>query len=158
MTKPIKWHVRPGKTQITLGIHPVWSESSLSAWRNIGFLASNWAHSEDWSDLEVAQADLSLSWAHMTFCWFCHVVAHFLLVLFCLGLWSSHFGKRLLVTFLTVCLYVHLCFFFHCPSSSRSGYKLRDTYHLCTYVTRAFTTGHTCDIFLDSNREIWIYR
>ena len=29
VTKPTKWHVRPAKTQITLGIHPVWSESSL---------------------------------------------------------------------------------------------------------------------------------
>ena len=29
MTKPTKWHVRPAKTQISLGIRPVWSESSL---------------------------------------------------------------------------------------------------------------------------------
>ena len=29
MTKPTKWHVRPAKTQISLGIHPVWSESLL---------------------------------------------------------------------------------------------------------------------------------
>ena len=27
MTKPTKWHVSPAKTQISLGIHPVWSES-----------------------------------------------------------------------------------------------------------------------------------
>ena len=26
---------------------PVWSESSLSAWRNLGSLATHWAHSED---------------------------------------------------------------------------------------------------------------
>ena len=32
------------KTQISLGIRPVWSESSLSAWREI---ATHWAHSED---------------------------------------------------------------------------------------------------------------
>ena len=25
MTKLTKWHVRPAKTQISLGIHPVWS-------------------------------------------------------------------------------------------------------------------------------------
>ena len=47
MTKPTKWHVRPAKTQISLGIRPVWAESSLSAWRKIGSLAINWAHSED---------------------------------------------------------------------------------------------------------------
>ena len=39
--------VRPAKTQISLGIRPVWSESSLSAWRNLGSLATHWAHSED---------------------------------------------------------------------------------------------------------------
>ena len=39
--------VRPAKTQIGLGIRPVWSESLLSAWRNLGSLATHWAHSED---------------------------------------------------------------------------------------------------------------
>ena len=39
--------VRPAKTQISLGIRPVWSESSLSAWRNLGSLATQWAQSED---------------------------------------------------------------------------------------------------------------
>ena len=42
-----KWHVRPAKTQISLGIRPVWSESSLSAWRKLGSFATHWAHSED---------------------------------------------------------------------------------------------------------------
>ena len=47
MTKPTKWHVRPAKTQISLSIRPDWSESSLSAWRKLGALATHWAHSED---------------------------------------------------------------------------------------------------------------
>ena len=47
MTKPTKWHVRPAKTQIILGIRPVRSESSLYAWRKLGSLATHWAHSED---------------------------------------------------------------------------------------------------------------
>ena len=34
-TKPTLRPVRPAKAQISLGIHPVWSESSLSAWRKI---------------------------------------------------------------------------------------------------------------------------
>ena len=46
-TKATKRHVRPAKTQISLGIHPVWSESSLSAWGKLGSLATHWAHSED---------------------------------------------------------------------------------------------------------------
>ena len=29
-----------------------------------------------WSDWADAQADLTLCWAHMPFCWFCHQVAH----------------------------------------------------------------------------------
>ena len=45
--KTNKMSVRPAKTQISLGIRPVWSESSLSAWRNLGSLATYWAHSED---------------------------------------------------------------------------------------------------------------
>ena len=38
--------VRPAKTQISLGIRPVRSESSLSAWRNPRPLATHWVHSE----------------------------------------------------------------------------------------------------------------
>ena len=45
--KTNKMTVRPAKTQISLGIRPVWSESSLSAWRKLGSLATHWAHSED---------------------------------------------------------------------------------------------------------------
>ena len=45
-TKPTKCHVRPAKTRISLGICPVWSESLLSARRNIRSLATHWVHSE----------------------------------------------------------------------------------------------------------------
>ena len=31
--------------------------------------------SEDGSDWTDSQADLSLRWAHMSFCWFCHALA-----------------------------------------------------------------------------------
>ena len=66
-TKSTIWHVRPAKTPISLGIRSVWSESSLSPWRNIKSLATHWAHSED--------SESSLG-AHWSFCWFCHVAAH----------------------------------------------------------------------------------
>ena len=65
--KSNKMSVRPAKTQISLGICPVWSESSLCAWRQLGSLATHSAHSEDWSDWADAQADLSLRWAHTYF-------------------------------------------------------------------------------------------
>ena len=42
--KTNKMSVRPAKTQISLGIRPVWSESSLSAWRKLGSLSTHWAH------------------------------------------------------------------------------------------------------------------
>ena len=45
--KTNKVTVRPAKTRISLGIWPAWSESSLSAWRKLGSLATHWAHSED---------------------------------------------------------------------------------------------------------------
>ena len=62
-----KMTVRPAKTKISLGIHPVCSSSSLCAqWvaKDPSFLH---ADSED-SD----QTDLSLRRAHMPFCWFCY--------------------------------------------------------------------------------------
>ena len=39
--------VRPAKTQISLCIRLVWTDSSLSAWWKFGSLATRWAHSED---------------------------------------------------------------------------------------------------------------
>ena len=45
--KTNKMSVHPAKTQISLGIRPVWSESSLSAWRKLGSLVTHWVHSED---------------------------------------------------------------------------------------------------------------
>ena len=75
MTKSTKWPVHPEKTLISLSIHPVWSVSSLFAWRKLGSLATHWVHSEDWSDWADAQADLSLRWAHRSFCLFCLAAA-----------------------------------------------------------------------------------
>ena len=40
LTDKTKWPVRPAKTQISLGIRPDWSESSLSAWKKVGSLAT----------------------------------------------------------------------------------------------------------------------
>ena len=65
--KTNKMSVHLAKTQISLGIRPVWSEFSLSAWRNLGSLATHWVHSEDWSDWVDAQSDLSLRWVHTHF-------------------------------------------------------------------------------------------
>ena len=60
--------VHTGKTQISLGICPVWSESSLSAWRK----------------LADAQADLNLRWAHSYFVGF--VMRRLILLLYIIHL------------------------------------------------------------------------
>ena len=73
LDKTNKVSVRPAKTQISLGICPVWSESSLSAWRKLGAVRMKkaWILSYPisalrrlWSDWADAQVDLSLCWAH----------------------------------------------------------------------------------------------
>ena len=45
--KTSKMSVCPAKTQISLDIRPVWSETSLSAWRKLWSLATLWSHIED---------------------------------------------------------------------------------------------------------------
>ena len=61
--------MHPAKTQISLGIPPVWSESSLSSWRNLGSLATHWANSED-SDQTGRMSRLIWVFAGRT----CHIV------------------------------------------------------------------------------------
>ena len=50
-------------------IRPVWSESSLSAWRKPGSVATHWAHSEDSDQTRRmdAQSDQSLRCVHTHF-------------------------------------------------------------------------------------------
>ena len=53
-----------------MGIHLVWSESSLSTWKKLGSLASSYplnAQRRLWSDWTDAQIDLSLGWAYSHF-------------------------------------------------------------------------------------------
>ena len=67
MTKPTKWHMHPAKTQISLGIHPVWWVFAVrmkKAWA-LSYPLS--AQRRLWSDWADAQADLSLCWAHIHF-------------------------------------------------------------------------------------------
>ena len=93
--KSNKMTVHPAKSQISLGIRPIWSESLLCAqWvaKDPSFLH---ADSKDWPDWGVAQADLSLRWAHMPFCWFCHDAAHFFFGFTCTCLAASIFPRSI---------------------------------------------------------------
>ena len=59
--------VHPAETQISLGIRTVWSESSLSAWRKLGSLATHWAHSEDSDQTGRMPRLICPRWAHIHF-------------------------------------------------------------------------------------------
>ena len=63
--KTNKMTMGPAKTQISLDIRLVWSESSM---------CGHWV-AKDTSFLHADIEDLSLRWAHMPFCWFCHEAA-----------------------------------------------------------------------------------
>ena len=72
-TQLTKWHVYPGKTQISMDIRSVGLESSLAAWRNLGSLATHWARSGD-SDLTVRMPRLIWVFAVRTAHFVCFVV------------------------------------------------------------------------------------
>ena len=64
--KTNKMSVRPAKTQISLGIRPVRSESSLCV---------QWV-AKDPRFLHAGSEDSESSLGAHSFCWFCHVAAH----------------------------------------------------------------------------------
>ena len=73
--KPTKWHVRPAKTQISLGIRPTWSESSLCAqWiaKNTRLLQAG-SDASDQTDLSLQGAQvilfMSCSGSYMYYDW-----------------------------------------------------------------------------------------
>ena len=82
--KTNKMDVLPAKTQISLGICLVLSESLLCAQWVAKDPSLLHADSGD-SDLigSDVQADISIRWAHMRFCWFCHALAHIWIFALC---------------------------------------------------------------------------
>ena len=65
--KTNKMSVRQAKTPISLDIRPVTSDSSLSAWRNLGSLATHWVHSEVSDQTGWMPRLMSLRWVHSHF-------------------------------------------------------------------------------------------
>ena len=76
MTKPTKWRV-PSKDSDQPGFLPilirVFAVCMKKAWVLRYPLSTQQRLWLDWAD---AQADLSLCWVHMPFCWFCQTLAH----------------------------------------------------------------------------------
>ena len=99
MTKPTKWHVRPTKTQINLGISPVWSVFAVrmkKAWVLSYPLSAQWRLRADWAD---AQSDLSLHWIYMPFCRFYHALAHIWTAKVQIGMWIHAVWSEFSVVF-----------------------------------------------------------
>ena len=67
--------VRPAKIQISLGIRPVWSESSLSAWRKLGSLTTHSAEAKTLIRLGGCPGWSESSLGAQSLRWFCHVAA-----------------------------------------------------------------------------------
>ena len=75
MTKPKKCHVRPVKTQISLGIRPVYQSLRCPHEESLGpYLPTECTAKTDQTGL--MHRLICLRWAHMPVCWFCHVLAH----------------------------------------------------------------------------------
>ena len=83
--------MRPAKTQISLGIRPVWSESSLSAWRNLWSLATYWALLSKDSDQNGQMPRLVWVFAGRT----CHFVGFVMRWLTCTLLWWLQKQQRI---------------------------------------------------------------
>ena len=153
--KTNKMSVLPATTQIRLGIRPVWSESSLSAWRKLWSLATQWAHSKD-SDLTGRMPRLIWVFAGRTL---------ILLVLSCRSSFSHHVDrhsqknktfKELLSRLMTKPTKWHVR-----PAKTQISLGIRPVWSVfavrmkkARVLSYALSTQHTCDIFLGSNREI----
>ena len=149
MTKPTKWPVRPAKAQISLGIRPVWSVRCLheEAWRKLGSLATQWAHSED-----SAQSDLSLCWAHKSFCWFCHFVgfeaAHLLLFgklqishnlcYVCMQNWRSRFIINWVASLENLSFFKQVRLIPACSATAKWNLEILDIWSIGIILSRLF--------------------
>ena len=72
--KTNKMAIRPAKTQISLGIRPVWSVFTARSMGSYGPNVSSCGQRRPWSDWADAYADLSLRWTHSHFVGFFPVV------------------------------------------------------------------------------------
>ena len=93
MTKPTMWLCAQRRLRSAWASAPVWSESSLYAWRKLGSLATYWAHSKD-SDLTGRMPRLIWVFAGRThFVGFVMLRLTFLLGSLSWGRWTeSHLG------------------------------------------------------------------
>ena len=75
MTNPTKW--------VCAQRRPVWSESSLSARRKLGSLATHWAQAKTLIRLGGCPGWSESSLGAQSLCWFCHEAAQFAVKKYC---------------------------------------------------------------------------
>ena len=143
--KTNKVTVRPAKTQISLGIHAVWSESSLSAWRKLGSWATHYVHSED-SDQTGRMPRLIWVFAEHT----CHFVDFVMRQLIYQQLMSAsqHHWALQILQVVQVCPFSHnewLCVTW-CDIMKRSWtHILKPHINLIWTASSEFGTYHLCE-------------
>ena len=99
--------VCPTKSQFSLGIHPVWSESLLSIWRKLGSLATHLTHSED-ADQTVWMR--RLLWAHAILLVLYYCSSDLLyFITFCYALSFLSPSNKHIYTYTHPCTVSHMC-------------------------------------------------
>ena len=90
MTKPTKWHVHPAKTQISLGIRPVWQSLRCPHEETLGPQLPNEYPAKTLIRLGGCPGWSESSLGAQSFCWFCLEAAHFrIFMLLILSYFSS---------------------------------------------------------------------
>ena len=142
-TFPSKLHVRPVKTQISLLIHAVWSESfDVRAKTNWILCYQHSALWSFWSDCADVEADLRLRWAYKQLCRKCCTSVHSYLIM--VNLWF--FFNFCTMSKLAVCLSRRSShwdtgdrrfFFFCCCFFFRLNRNIRyTTFRIVVWLTR----------------------
>ena len=93
------------------------------------------ADTEDWSDWADAQADLSLHWSHISFCWFCHEAAHFNHAVICILVTSSQPEIHAILNFNAARSQAHISRQFRGPRRALWGRAGASTYLNLRYLS-----------------------
>ena len=97
MTKTTKCHVHLTRTDQRGHPPSLIRVFAVRSMDSQGLMVSSYGQRSLWSDWVDAQADLSLRWAHMSVCWFCHTAAHLDRNGLLKGIWKS-ITKKLLMS------------------------------------------------------------
>ena len=126
MRKRTFWHVRPTKTQISLRIRAVWSESSLSTLKNFASLAIQIAHSED-SDQTARMRSLIWIFTGRT-CRKIRFLTYQLILCLKIGQTGNNARTEIMHKYYHSCLKVGFKSATLCPSFASTTHKMKRLY------------------------------